>query len=169
MGFDQWAYRTHQASLPLAAALLLTGLVYAILVCGWGWWSKAARGASWRGCSAPHVPPELVAQMARDPQRATACRPRTVRDVLRHAQLHARLRVAAAAAAARSSTTSFFSHDAQEIRARRGTLDKYIGDAIMAFWGAPVGDVNDHALHAVRRRPGDARPLDQGLNRELRS
>lgn len=29
-----------------------------------------------------------------------------------------------------------------------GTIDKYIGDAIMAFWNAPVND-SKHALHAV--------------------
>src|SRR5262249_52872841 len=35
------------------------------------------------------------------------------------------------------------------IRGRhRGTLDKYIGDAIMAFWGAPVEDPQ-HARNAV--------------------
>ena len=34
------------------------------------------------------------------------------------------------------------------IIARRGTIDKYIGDAIMAFWNAPLED-RDHAVHAV--------------------
>jgi adenylate cyclase len=34
------------------------------------------------------------------------------------------------------------------VRHHRGTLDKYIGDAIMAFWGAPVADA-DHARNAV--------------------
>jgi adenylate cyclase len=33
--------------------------------------------------------------------------------------------------------------------ANKGTLDKYMGDAIMAFWGAPV-HFKDHAKHASR-------------------
>jgi len=32
---------------------------------------------------------------------------------------------------------------------QKGTIDKYIGDAIMAFWNAPI-DVPDHELHACR-------------------
>src|SRR5262249_39100384 len=34
------------------------------------------------------------------------------------------------------------------IQNTRGTVDKYIGDAIMAFWGAPVSD-DRHAKHAL--------------------
>lgn len=35
------------------------------------------------------------------------------------------------------------------IRAENGTIDKYIGDAVMAFWGAP-DPMEDHAVRAVR-------------------
>ncbi len=35
------------------------------------------------------------------------------------------------------------------IMSNSGTVDKYIGDAIMAFWGAPVPD-HRHVLHACR-------------------
>lgn len=34
------------------------------------------------------------------------------------------------------------------IQNQRGTIDKYMGDAVMAFWGAPLADDN-HASHAV--------------------
>ena len=43
----------------------------------------------------------------------------------------------------------YLSSMVEVIFAEAGTLDKYIGDAIMAFWGAPVARP-DHALRAVR-------------------
>lgn len=46
-----------------------------------------------------------------------------------------------------------------------GTIDKYIGDCIMAFWNAPLDDP-DHATHAVAAALEMVRALDP-LNAEL--
>ena len=42
----------------------------------------------------------------------------------------------------------------------RGTIDKYMGDAIMAFWGAPLAD-DEHALHAALAMLEELRHMQQ--------
>jgi len=51
------------------------------------------------------------------------------------------------------------------IMARRGTIDKYIGDCIMAFWNAPLDD-DAHARHACESALAMIATLDE-LNRTL--
>jgi len=53
----------------------------------------------------------------------------------------------------------------KKILENRGTLDKYIGDAQMAFWNAPIKDA-DHAKHAVRTGLEMLGSLDE-FNKEI--
>ncbi len=53
----------------------------------------------------------------------------------------------------------------EAIHERRGTIDKYMGDAIMAFWGAPLRDA-EHARHALEGSFAMRTAL-AALNREL--
>ena len=43
----------------------------------------------------------------------------------------------------------FLTPMSDEVMNHRGTIDKYMGDAMMAFWNAPLND-EDHAKHAVQ-------------------
>jgi adenylate cyclase len=59
----------------------------------------------------------------------------------------------------------YFSRQVDVIFRHGGTVDKFIGDAIMAFWGAPVDDPR-HAQNAVRAALEMARVVDE-FRREL--
>jgi adenylate cyclase len=61
---------------------------------------------------------------------------------------------------------SFTSPMTDVITEAQGTIDKYIGDCIMAFWNAPLDDP-DHARHAVRAAREIRRKLVD-LNRSLK-
>lgn len=45
--------------------------------------------------------------------------------------------------------TAYFNAMTPLVHSTGGTVDKFIGDAVMAFWGAPLDDAH-HAEHAVR-------------------
>lgn len=59
----------------------------------------------------------------------------------------------------------YFSLQVEVVFRHGGSLDKFIGDCIMAFWGAPLDDP-EHALHAVQAAQEMAEVLQQ-FKREL--
>lgn len=60
----------------------------------------------------------------------------------------------------------YFTAMSEEVLKNGGVLDKYIGDAIMAFWGAPIADENQ-AANALKAAAGMVGKLAE-LNRELK-
>lgn len=64
-------------------------------------------------------------------------------------------------------TTRYFSIATQAITRNGGTVDKFIGDAVMAFWGAP-DPVADHAVRACRAAVELVKGLE-AANREWRA
>ena len=96
-----------------------------------------------------YVPPELVARMAREPGRYSM-RSRSTELTVLFADVHGFSGLAEHMPPAElgAMMNLIFSHLTDVIREHRGTLDKYIGDSVMAFWGAPLDDP-EHARHAL--------------------
>lgn len=135
-------------ALPLAGPLALPVLLLALhglLI------YQAASGARHhlQRLFGQYVPPELVVQMARAPERYTM-RSRQAELTVLFADVRGFTTLAEKMPPDELSAMMnlMFSRLTDTIRAHRGTLDKYIGDCVMAFWGAPLDDP-DHARHAV--------------------
>jgi adenylate cyclase len=96
-----------------------------------------------------YVPPELVDRMSLEPGRYTM-RSRSTELTVLFADVHGFSGLAEHMPPAElgAMMNMIFSHLTDVVREHRGTLDKYIGDSVMAFWGAPLDDP-DHAERAV--------------------
>ena len=96
-----------------------------------------------------YVPPELVQRMSREPNRYSM-RSRSTELTVLFADVHGFSGLAEHMPPAElgAMMNLIFSHLTDVIREHQGTLDKYIGDSVMAFWGAPL-DAPDHARRAV--------------------
>ena len=96
-----------------------------------------------------YVPPELVKKMAEDPERYSMMGRRLQMTVL-FSDVRGFTSISEQLAPSELSEfiNLYLTTMTQIIRDEGGTLDKYIGDAIMAFWGAPI-DARDHAERGV--------------------
>ena len=96
-----------------------------------------------------YVPPELVDRMAADPAKYNM-EPRSAELTILFADVRGFTGISEALKPEelREYINEYLTDMSSIIRGARGTLDKYIGDAIMAFWGAPVDDPQ-HARNAI--------------------
>lgn len=148
-GVNAWLYLAFGLVMPLAAASVMTLTAFALNM-SYGYFVETRSKRELAHLFGTYVPPELVDEMVKDPDsysmKATNreltvmfCDMRGFTKMSEHmepTQLQELL-------------TGVFSKLTSIIRANRGTIDKYMGDCVMAFWGAPV-ETPEHAHLAVK-------------------
>lgn len=134
--------------LPLASIVLLILLLYA-LDAAWGYFFEARSKRQFAELFGQYVPPELVDEMARDPESYSmeGCN-RELSVLFSDIRGFTSISEGLDPRELSQLMNAYLGAMTEVVRRQRGTLDKYIGDAIMAFWGAPVANP-DHARAAV--------------------
>jgi len=135
--------------LPLAGGVLMVAALYTVNM-AYGYFVESRSKRRLAGRFGEYVPPELVDRMARDPEKYDMM-PRDAELTILFADVRGFTSISESLKPAelREYINEYLTSMSTIIRGRyRGTLDKYIGDAIMAFWGAPVEDPA-HARNAV--------------------
>jgi adenylate cyclase len=134
--------------LPLASPLVLVALLFIFHV-AWGFFVETRGKRQLAKLFGQYIPPELVEEMDKAPEEislAGESREMTVlfSDVRGFTGISENLEPSELT----RLMNAFLTPMTRIIHQHRGTIDKYMGDAIMAFWGAPLADP-DHARHAV--------------------
>ena len=135
-------------AMPLATALVLTLTALAVnMALGYFVESRAKRELAQQ--FATYVPPELVRQMVRNPERyGMQARAEELTVMFCDLRGFTSLSETMEPLALQALLNDVLSRLTHVIRAHQGTIDKYMGDCVMAFWGAPVAQP-DHARLAV--------------------
>ena len=147
-GFNLIVWTKGGMILPLASSLLMIGALFAFNM-SWGYFIESRSKRQFTELFGQYVPPELVDKMAADPEKYSMegkSEELTVlfSDIVGFTSISESLEPKELSQFINDYLTSM----SMVIRNNRGTLDKYIGDAIMAFWGAPVEDP-EHARQGV--------------------
>ena len=160
VGLNLWFYTSQGLALPLATAVVMSMLAFALNM-AYGYFVESRSKRELAAQFATYVPPELVEEMVRQPEKYTmqaANRELTVMfcDMRGFTAMSERMEPLQLQAL----LNEVFSRLTHIIRNHKGTIDKYMGDCVMAFWGAPVA-TPDHAHLAVSAALEMAQAVEQ--------
>ena len=149
VGSNYWLYLNYSLVLPLASSISMAVTAFALNM-SYGYFVESKSKRELANLFGTYVPPELVDEMVKDPDSYTMkatnreltvmfCDMRGFTKMSEHME----------PIKLQELLTGVFSKLTSIIRSNRGTIDKYMGDCVMAFWGAPV-ETTEHAHLAVK-------------------
>jgi adenylate cyclase len=142
-----WHYQS--IDLPLVSALLLT-LILAVYYIGSGFFSESNRRKQVKAIFDQYVPPAHIDQLLEDKSSLSLDGERRELSVMfSDIRSFTSISEAMTAQELKRWLNEFFSPITRVIFENDGTIDKYVGDMVMAFWGAPLTDVQ-HANKSIK-------------------
>jgi len=135
--------------LPLGSSLLMVLALFALNM-SYGYFVESRTKRQFTELFGQYVPPELVEEMSRDPE-AYSMEGRKAELSVLFSDIRGFTTISEGLGPDELTRlmNEYLSAMTEVVRRNRGTLDKYIGDAIMAFWGAPVADAQHARLTVV--------------------
>ena len=143
-----WFWQQHGLVLALAGPLLVV-LVITSFQLAWGFFTVSLNRHQLKEMFGQYIPPELVSEMSEQPECFSFDGESREMSVL-FADIRSFTNISESLDAneLKRLLNHYFTPMTRIIFENRGTIDKYVGDMIMAFWGAPVSN-EQHAISAI--------------------
>lgn len=143
-----WFWSSQGLVLNLAGPVLLIGAL-AVGNLAWGFFFESQTRHRLKDMFGQYVPPELVDEMSERPEEfGQDGEAREMSVLFSDIRGFTTISESLTADELKRFLNRFFTPMTRIIFQRHGTIDKYVGDMVMAFWGAPVRD-EQHAVHAI--------------------
>jgi adenylate cyclase len=148
IGFNFFFWQYYNLVFDLASTLVLILLIFLVNMF-YGFFIERRGKQQLSGLFGQYVPPELVDEMSEDPMAYTQeAQSREMTVLFSDVRGFTTISEGLSPSDLSDLMNAYLTPMTRIIHENRGTIDKYIGDAIMAFWNAPMNDPN-HARNAV--------------------
>lgn len=148
IAFNFWMWSAEGLILALAPQVLLV-ILLAMFNMAHGFFGEFRSKRQLQGMFGQYVPPQLVQEMSEDPEQYSfEGESREMSVLFADIRNFTTISEALTANELKDMLNHFFTPMTRIIFDNRGTIDKYVGDMVMAFWGAPLED-RQHAVHAI--------------------
>ncbi|MBL4572483.1 MAG: adenylate/guanylate cyclase domain-containing protein [Gammaproteobacteria bacterium] len=145
--FQLWD--TYKLDFPLVLILILILLVTMINLI-YGFLSESQTRKTIKGMFDQYVPPAHIDSMLNDPDNYSfEGESKDLSVLFADIRNFTSISEALSATELKKLMNDFFTPITKIIFENNGTIDKYVGDMVMAFWGAPLEDLN-HRENAIR-------------------
>ncbi len=146
--FNFWLWQNHHISLMITTSLMLIFFV-GIYNLGLGFFKENNQRKMIKGIFDQYVPPAHIDKMLADPNSVNLDGERKEMTVLfSDIRSFTSISESLSASELKNLLNKYFNPITKSIFDHKGTIDKYVGDMVMAFWGAPLNDP-EHAQNAL--------------------